>query len=107
MAWIKNNESEHGWELYIHYYSNSWQCTDGDYATLILTYETSMKEPNKFSQLELHCFSGTLSSYIVVDSIDFSWFFHKADILKPDMTDEEMVFKIADYLCEMYCEKRS
>ena len=104
MAWIKNNESTRNWELYVLYFSDEWLCSDNDYAQLIITYQTSMKFPNRLDEFEVSCFSGITSSYIKIDSCDFSYFTNLE--LKPEMTDEEMIFKIADYLCEKFCEKR-
>jgi hypothetical protein len=79
-----------------------WCSSDGDGVSLYID-----KLTNTSGGFELCCFSGIPASKIYVDNVDFGTMWRKANYKTRinEHTYEEQCVMIADYLCEIFCDK--
>lgn len=92
--WIKRQDQS-GLLDYV-LYDSGWQCQDGDMAELYIEKDNT--------GFDLECFSGIPASSIHVDSVDFITFKESVESLDFKEPFEKQCFKIANYLCSLFCE---
>lgn len=90
--WVLKRESD----KYKYYVNTELYCRDGDSATMYFDLE------NNFC--EIHFLSGIPgATHIYVDQLDVDGFGKLIDL--KDKSFEEKCFAIADYFCNMFCNR--
>ena len=80
------------------YYATHWICSDGDAAELEINEE--------MKTIKIHCFSGISASFVLIDELDFVRFF-KNENNDDDDDFWHQCYKIADYVCSLFCQSTS